>query len=194
MEDSVAWRTAIRRAGPGTRPCSVEPRSQAEAAPRRICLGWGWTVFQIPSTPWVHGSRPIAYLRPGFGRAATGLVRLLGQEPEPGGRWPEDQCPGGAVRASVAQRTAAEVQGESATALLEDAGTLAAASSDSSSLRWRCQTPRCVRRKRKSSRCGQWARGTRPANGARAPPAPPAERRRRRRQGRRDASSVCSRC
>ena len=42
-------------------------------------------------------------------------------------------------------------------------------------------------------RCGQWARGTRPANGARAPPAPPAERRRRRRQGRRDASSVGSR-
>jgi hypothetical protein len=142
MADNVAWHTTIRRATPGTRPCSGETRSEAEAACRRRCLGWGWTVFVHPLGPCEPSDRaPVAWIRQRSDRTRSS------SRSGAGGRWSESQV-AREVRASVAQR-----RRSTARALLQDAGTLAAASSDGTWLWWRCQMPRRSGR-RNSSRCG----------------------------------------
>ena len=66
----AAWRNGRRYTTPRTRRRSGEPRRAVEAASRRRPgvdgrrnLDRGWTVYEIPSSPWVPVSRRIRHVR-----------------------------------------------------------------------------------------------------------------------------------
>ena len=62
-EDGASW---VLRSSGDARPEAEAAFFATQGVDGVSNIPTGWTVFEIPSTPWAHTVRPIGLVRPGF--------------------------------------------------------------------------------------------------------------------------------